>query len=121
MPYELYKVLHIIGVLLVIGSLSAMCLHVLNGGDRNHKSRKLVAGIHGLGLLIVLVAGFGLLARLGLVQGLPSWAIAKLVIWIILGGIPALIYRKKNMAGLFWACVFAFAALAAYLAIYKPF
>ncbi|HVK60266.1 MAG TPA: hypothetical protein VM432_01900 [Bdellovibrionales bacterium] len=106
---------------MIVGSLSAMSVHVMGGGNRNYPARKLVGAVHGAGLLFVLVAGFGLLARLGLVQGMPTWVIVKLVIWLILGGIPALIYRKAKFAKLFWLCTFLFAGAAAYLGVYKPF
>jgi hypothetical protein len=35
--------------------------------------------------------------------------------------LPALIYRKPKLAKLFWVLVLAFAAINAYLAIFKPF
>jgi hypothetical protein len=120
-PYELYKVLHIIGILLVVASLSAMCVHMMNGGTKAYANKRFIAMAHGLGLLLTLVAGFGLLARLGLVHGLPLWAICKLGIWLILGGLPALIYRKPALAKAFWFSIFLFAGTAATLAIYKPF
>ena len=121
MPYEFYKVLHLVGVFTVIMSLGGMCLHVASGGTREFSGRKLAAITHGIGLLITLVAGFGLLAKLGLMAALPGWAIAKLVIWLILGGLPALIYRQAKLAKLFWILILAFGAINAYLAIYKPF
>ncbi|MES2856022.1 MAG: hypothetical protein V4692_09165, partial [Bdellovibrionota bacterium] len=71
MPYEFYLVLHIIGVLLVVGTLSSMSVHVINGGDRNYGAKKMISAVHGIGLLVILVAGFGLLARLGLISGFP--------------------------------------------------
>lgn len=54
-------------------------------------------------------------------SALPGWAIAKLIVWLILGGLPALIYRKPQMAKLFWLLILAFGALNAWLAIFKPF
>jgi hypothetical protein len=121
MPYEFYKVLHLIGVFTVILSLGGMCLHVASGGTREYAGRKMAAATHGIGLLITLVAGFGLLAKLGLMASLPGWAITKLIVWLILGGLPALIYKKRAMAKLFWVLILVFGALNAYLAIYKPF
>lgn len=120
MPYEFYKVLHLVGIFMIIVSLGGLCLHVMNGGTREHHSRKLVAILHGIGMFVALVGGFGLLARLGLAREWPLWATAKLIIWLILGGLPAFIYRKPQLAKLFWASIIAFAGLAAYFAIYKP-
>ncbi len=121
MPYEFYKVLHLVGVFTVILSLGGMCLHVASGGTREYTGRKLAAATHGIGLLITLVAGFGLLAKLGILHSLPGWAITKGLVWLILGGLPAFIYRKPSLAKVFWILILVFGALNAYLAIYKPF
>ena len=121
MSYEFYKFLHLVGIVMTIAALSGMSLHVASGGTRDYAGRKMAAMFHGIGLVITLVAGFGLLARLGLMGGMPGWAIAKLVVWFILGGLPALIYRKPKLAKMFWSLIILFAALNAYLAIYKPF
>ena len=121
MSIEFYKVLHLIGIFTVILSLGGMCLHVISGGTRDYAGRKWAAMFHGLGLLITLIAGFGLLAKLGYMAALPGWAIGKLVIWLILGGLPVLIYRKPKLAKLFWILILAFGATAVWLAMYKPF
>lgn len=121
--YGLYKVLHFLGIFMTIGSLSAMCIYVAGGGKKDSfASRKMVSAFHGIGLVIALVAGFGLLARLGVMHGaFPGWVIAKLVIWLILGAMPALIWRKPGAAKPFWALVILFAVANAYFAVYKPF
>ena len=121
MPVDFYRTLHLIGIFTVILSLGGMCLHVISGGTRNYAGRKFAAISHGIGLLVVLVSGFGLLAKLGYLQALPGWAVAKLVTWLILGGMPALIYRQPRLSRLFWILILAFSGLNAYLAIYKPF
>lgn len=121
MPYEFYKVLHLTGLFFLFTSLGGMLVHVLNGGTREFPSRKMVGLIHGIGMLLLLVAGFGLAARLGLVSGLPGWVWAKLVIWFILGGLPALIYRGRDKSKPLWAITIILGICAAYLAIYKPF
>jgi hypothetical protein len=119
-PYPFYKVLHLLGIFMVVITLGGMILHVVNGGTRDYAMRKRVALIHGVGLLIALVGGFGLLARLGLVNGMPAWAMAKLGIWFVLGALPALVYRKREWAHFFGPTTIVFAVAAAWLAIYKP-
>ena len=122
MSIEFYKVLHLLGIFTVILSLGGMCLHVISGGTKNYAGRKWAAMFHGIGLLLVLIAGFGLLAKEGLMQGgMPGWVVGKLIIWLILGAMPALVYRQPKMAKLFWFLILAFSAVAAWLAIYKPF
>lgn len=123
LSYGFYKILHFIGIFMTIGALSAMCIYVAGGGTKpQFASRKLVSAFHGIGLVLALIGGFGLLARLGVMHGaLPGWVIAKLIVWVILGGMPALIWRKPGAAKPFWALVLLFAVLNAYFAVYKPF
>lgn len=121
MSIEFYRLLHLIGIFTVILSLGGMCLHVISGGTKAYSGRKWAAMFHGIGLLITLVSGFGLLAKMGYLQALPGWAIVKLIVWVILGGLPALIYRKPALAKAFWILILAFGALNAWLAIFKPF
>jgi hypothetical protein len=122
MSYEFYLVLHLLAVFVVVGCLSAMSVHMMAGGTRDYGPRKLVSMVHGIGLLVALVAGFGLLGKGGhMANGFPGWAVGKLVIWLVLGGLPALIYRKQNLAKPLWLSIFVFAGLAAYLAAFKPF
>ncbi|NJM09741.1 MAG: hypothetical protein HC883_02255 [Bdellovibrionaceae bacterium] len=120
--YQVYKVLHLMGVFTVILSLGAVCMHVINGGTKQHPFRKGVGITHGVGLLISLVGGFGLLARLGVAHGgLPGWVWAKLVIWLIFGGVTAILVRKPQTAKPMWLGILVLAVTGAYLAQYKPF
>lgn len=121
MSYEFYKILHIIGAFTLLLALGGLTLHIMNGGTRQYPRRRFIMIMHGIALLISLVAGFGLLARLGLTLTMPGWAMAKLLIWFLLGVIPAVIYRKTQMAMLFWFLILALAGAAAWLAIIKPF
>ena len=67
MSYELYKVLHVLGLSLVVLSLGGILHHVINGGSKvSDTFRKGTMITHGIGLLLLLVAGFGMLAPLGL-------------------------------------------------------
>jgi hypothetical protein len=120
MPYQFYLVLHFLGIFLVLMPLAGICFHLAAGGTREWPLRKFAAMLHGIGLLIALIAGFGLLAKLGMMKSLPPWAIGKLVIWLILGAMPALLYRKAQMAKGWLFLVIALAVLAGGLAAYKP-
>jgi hypothetical protein len=120
MSIEFYKVLHLLGIFLVILGLGGITLHVASGGTREFKGRKLAAMTHGIGLLLVFVAGFGMAGKLGLMHGMPPWLIAKMLIWLFLGLLPVLVYRRPQLGKLWWSSVFVLASLAAFLAIYKP-
>jgi hypothetical protein len=72
-------------------------------------------------MVLVLLGGFGMLARLGIHWPWPGWVLGKVIIWIILGGIIALIYRLPHVGKALWYIVLLLGTLAAYLAIMKPF
>ena len=58
--YEVYKVLHLVGVVCVVAALGGVAVHAANGGQRQgNVVRRVVSALHGLGLLVILVAGFG--------------------------------------------------------------
>lgn len=117
----IYKVLHITGALLVIFSLGGLVLHVINGGTRDFAFRRTLAITHGIGMIILLVAGFGMLARLGIMSDMPGWVIAKLVLWLLFGGLLAVIYRFPAQARWLWWAIPLLGGLAAYLALVRPF
>lgn len=119
MSFDFYKVLHFLGIFMVFSALGGQIVQALNGGDaKQMPGRKWVAIYHGLGLLLVLIAGFGMIAKAQI--GFPGWVIGKLVVWVALGGIGAVAVRKKNLAGLVWILVLLLGLTAAYLAHYKP-
>lgn len=120
--YSVYKIIHLVGILMVFMALGGLATNAINGGGKKHRWRKPIAITHGVGLLISLVGGFGLLARLGVMHGsLPGWVIAKLVIWILFGALIAVIPRKPALAKPLWLIIIILGATAAYLAGSKPF
>jgi hypothetical protein len=122
MSYNFYKILHIAAVLGVFASLGAVAFHALNGGSRlGSTGRGLVAALHGGGLLLALVAGFGLLARLDLAPAWPGWVWAKLAIWLVVGGLAAVPYRRPDLARPVLLLLPLLGLAAAWLAIAKPF
>ena len=76
---------------------------------------------HGVALLLILVAGFGLMARLGLFGAIPLWAWAKIVLWLLLGAAIFLLKRNPRWATGLWVTFPLAGALAAWLAVAKPF
>ncbi len=120
MSFQLYKVIHILGLFFVFASLGALTLQAYVGKPLDEKGRRLAGLTHGISLLIVLISGFGALARLGL-GGFPGWVWVKLVIWLVIGGIIVLIRKMPQLAGVLWVVLPLLGALAGYLAIYKPF
>lgn len=122
-PYEFYKVLHILGVLLLFAALGGLSLTVANGATKATSTvRKLVAVTHGIAMFIILLGGFGTLARMGLAHGnLPGWILVKLACWVVLGVLVAIPYRRPALARpIFWSLP-VIGAIAVIMAIYKPF
>ena len=120
--YSIYKLLHYFGLFLLFSSLGGLFLHAINGGTKESNSaRKLVAISHGVALFIVLLGGFGMLARLGEVSGmLPTWVILKLVIWLVMGAMLVIPYRAPALARPMWLLLPALGLLAAWIAVAKP-
>ena len=121
--YRGYKLVHLLGVIALFLALGGLTFHAASGGTRSEGARKLVAITHGLALFLVLLGGFGLLARLGDMHGTgwPGWVWTKLVIWLVLGAALAIPYRKPELAKPLWIFLPLLGGLAAYMAIYKPF
>jgi hypothetical protein len=120
MSYEFYKVLHILGLALVVLSLGGIIHHVINGGTKQSDAfRKGTMITHGVGLVLLVVAGFGMLARLGILATPPGWVIGKIVIWLALGAFVAIAYKKAALAKKFWIAVPVLVVISAVLAIYK--
>ncbi|NJL25489.1 MAG: hypothetical protein HC902_10165 [Calothrix sp. SM1_5_4] len=120
MPHEFYKILHILGLLMIFSGLAGLWgLHVMKQPvAKIHRIG--LALIHGLGMMIILVSGFGMLAKLGLFADLPTWFYLKMVVWLALGGSMVLAKRKAGLGVPLLMAWVALGTLAAYLAIYKP-
>lgn len=69
---------------------------------------------------MILVAGFGLLARLGLTGSIPGWIYGKLVIWLVAGGIFTLIKKGKMSLMANLTAVLILGVVASILAVVKP-
>ncbi len=123
MSYSFYNLLHIFGIALLVISIGGVCVHAASGGAKETNAvRRLILVMHGLGALLVLVAGFGMLARLdGQESGFPLWIWPKLLIWLVLAGIIVVPYRKATAAKTVVVLVPILVLLSAYFAIYKPF
>jgi len=84
MSIAFYHVLHIAGLITLFIGFGAML-----GSDS-----KTAMKWHGIGLLIMILAGFGMLAKLGLMASLPTWVWIKMGVWLALGALPVLAKRQ---------------------------
>ena len=106
-----YQVLHIVGISMVFLGYGALLARSM-AAPENVSVRKLGSITSGIGLLLILVAGFGLVAKLGYNYD-ETWILVKFVIWLILGGLIVLINRKPQLAMLLWCFLIVLGAAAA--------
>ncbi|HET8623009.1 MAG TPA: hypothetical protein VFM14_05565 [Gemmatimonadales bacterium] len=123
MSYQAYKVIHLVGIFLTLGALAGLALAAANGATKQtNPARRLIAVFHGVGLFVLLLGGFGLLARLGITHGsFPGWVWAKLGLWVLIGALVAVPYRRPDLARAVFVSIPLLGGLAAWLAIFKPF
>jgi hypothetical protein len=120
--YGIYRLVHILGILILFLALGGLSIHAAHGaGDEARRKRRLVMMTHGVGLFVILLGGFGMLARLGINAGFPGWIWTKLAIWVLLGALVALPLRFPVLARPLWLIVPLLGTTAAYMAFYKPF
>jgi hypothetical protein len=123
-PRDFYEILHIIGIAMLFVAIGGVSVHAANGGSKaGSQTRPLVGTVHGLGSLLILVGGFGMLARIGFQHGanFPGWLWVKLIVWVMLSAIVLLPYRRPALARPFVVLLPLLAGVAVYMALYKPF
>ncbi len=121
MSYSFYKVLHLFGIAMMLVALGGVFVHAANASDKSaNVVRKTILVLHGLGSFLILLAGFGLLAKLGEVTGFPGWLWPKLTIWMILSLVIAVPYRNRGLARLLIIVTPLLVLLSAYFAVFKP-
>lgn len=117
MSPEIYRVLHAAGALLLFLSLGGVLLAAADA-----KPSKLVMPLHGIALLLMLVAGFGVASKStdpAIEWG--NWLYAKIGCWVFLAALPVLV--RKGMVPRLLGLLLAIAAggTAVWLAETKPF
>ncbi|MCE9518190.1 MAG: hypothetical protein K8R87_01270 [Verrucomicrobia bacterium] len=111
-----YQIIHLIAVMILFAGTGAALAGTDHGG-----TRKFGAILRGVSLLLLLVTGFGLLAKLGIMKSLPVWAWIKLAIWVIAAVLPVFVKRKMLPGTAAVLIALALGGVAAWLGIMKPF
>jgi hypothetical protein len=121
-PRDIYEIIHIIGIAMLFAAIGGVAIHAANGGSKaNTSTRGFMAALFGTGSFLILLGGFGMMARLGIVRGMPpGWILVKMVIWLLLSAIVLVPYRKPALAKPFAILLPLLAGLAVYMAVYKP-
>lgn len=121
MSYEFYKIAHLIGIFLLTSGLMGVFFTVWAGMPLQGKVKSTSFALHGTGLLIMLVSGFGLLAKMGFVQaGLPSWVYYKLGLWAFFALAISVLKRKGHMGMPLYVLLLLGYFCAAYIGVMKP-
>ena len=117
MSPDVYRLLHVVGVLLLFVGLGGV---FAAGGKGNEKPSGLFLALHGVGLLVMLVAGIGTVHKDPAVDW-GNWLYAKIGCWVLLAAMPILVRKGvlPRFAGLLLAL--ALGAAAVWLAQQKPF
>jgi len=118
MRYQFYQIIHLVGVFMVFLSYGGMIVRSATGSD-NKGIRRLGSMTSGIGLLLILVGGFGLLAKLN--YGWPVWVLIKMGIWVLLGGMIAIINRKPEYSQYSWWGTILLGVIALLMVVLKPF
>lgn len=114
MSYQVYKMIHIVSIVLFF---STYAVATVKPG-----SIKLEKILSGIAVLLILVSGMGLVARLGIPHGepWPLWLKVKLGIWIAIGSSGHMVLKRwPKAAGQFFWIAIALLVTASYMANYK--
>jgi len=114
MTPDIYRVIHVSCALLLFLSLGAVVF-----APKDSRPPKLAMILHGIALVLMVVAGVGVVHKDGNVEW-GNWLYAKIGCWLFVGALPVLV-RKGIVPGLL-ALLLALAAggAAAWLAIVQP-
>jgi len=95
MSITLYHFLHVVALLVLAGGTAYACAAASG-------TRRTVLILTGVASLVLLVSGFGLLAKIYHTQ-FYLWVVVKLGCWLGLSALAGLAYRRRARAGLWLA------------------
>jgi hypothetical protein len=116
MPPETYRFLHVFGALLLFLGLGGV---FTTGARQGDKPSTLYLALHGIGLLLMLIAGIGFAHKSGL--GWPGWMIAKIGCWVLIAAMPVLLRRGILPRTAVLVITLGLGAAAIWLVQTKPF
>ncbi|TDI76655.1 MAG: hypothetical protein E2O84_02135 [Bacteroidetes bacterium] len=125
MPHSIYLIIHVIGLALTVQAVGMAVVSASRATEPDAgeaSNRKMIAMFHGIGLFLLLLGGFGTLARLGITfPWWPAWLWVKLIVWITFGASTVMIRKRPETARLWMFLAVVLVAISATMAIMKPF
>src|SRR5690554_5172311 len=112
MSYNFYNILHVIGVIFLVG----FTFYAFAGPSS--KTKKWVMSAGGIMSLIVFVSGFAMLFP---TWGFKGWAVIKLVVWLAISAFAGLAYRREKLRGVLMLVTIALVSVAVWAVMTKPF
>ena len=94
LSFDVYKIVHFFGMFSLFFAYGGLLMFHHMGGPKTAPARKKVAILHGIALFLILLGGFGMLARLEMHFPFPLWIWIKLAVWLAMGGL-VVVARKK--------------------------
>lgn len=116
LSHATYKVIHLLGIFLLFSGLGGLWSIAGDSGDQ--RSRRLFLAIHGVAMTLILVAGFGMMARLQISHSWPLWIWIKAIIWVLLAGLPIILKRLQSPPKLLFFLAPILGTIAAYAALF---
>lgn len=110
MDSNTYMIIHLTGI-------AALALGI-GGRMGDGGKRKAFAILQGVGLLVMLVSGFGLVANIP--GPFPHYAIVKLVLWLVIGLMPMLLRKMRAPLIVGVLVSLTLVAVMAWLGVMKP-
>lgn len=121
MTFEFYKILHLTGLICLFFGFGGLLVASYSGATLKPSARIMSFATHGIGLLFLLVGGFGMLAKMGIMKQMPGWVYAKIIIWVFMAVGISLVKRKGSIGWPLAIFLIVLGTTAAMLAVNKPF
>lgn len=118
----IFKIVHLAGVMGLFTSLGAILAYSSKSDASSCSSgcggNKRAAMLHGISLLLILIAGFAILKKPPMAM---HWWQVKLLIWVFFGAAPVLAKKKILSPCVLMLICIALGIFAAWLGLAKPF
>ncbi|PQJ28326.1 hypothetical protein [Rubritalea profundi] len=105
--FNVYKLIHIVGIITLFMGFAY--------GMKSWSKGAAIA--HGIGLLLIIISGFGLISA-KYNNNMAPWMFIKLAIWLALGGALVIVKRKLLPDLISWIILLTLATAAAWTVLY---